>query len=210
MILYCSKAHINTDKNIHQWSTDITITDSKVQELVVVAFVSITVEKLVYQRNIVLISPEVIADGKIDLSCHDSPRIRSSNKDYKDFYGLPGYPGSSGYNLSIITRSNLHNIDFRSTGSAGGPGQDGNPPGSPGIGGPGGHLIINNKIITKGLKGNDGTGNNGYSYGIEHPLPNTFGFKIDMHNKKYRYTIENGIIKLNLQQNKDICTFFDF
>jgi hypothetical protein len=215
-IVFCVSANIDCDniKIIDKYCKSSKVINDKKKDLVIVAFTYMHIKNLVCQNNVLLISPRITVNENaiINLSCYDLPRIRSPNKDKEDFYGLPGFPGNPGYNLSLCTLEYDTKNAFISKGSQGTIGQKGNPPGRGGYGGLGGFLIVNNKIFKNGDQGDNAPDHQGKEYntfGIQLPIENKFGLQVKV--KDYKQIVYQGIIELHLEKYfKDNPTIGDF
>ena len=223
-LVYCKTAilDINTKKitkeDLERSCSPLCIVKKEDNKVIIIAFINIHVKRIVCESSFLLISPSITFDKKvyIDLTSHEAVEPRSPNKT-RGFYGLPGFSGSSGYNLSMYTSSkvNLSTITFISTGTTGGSGQNGSPPGKGGIGGAGGLLIINNEVVTKGKSGQDGQdgipsdGSTGLNTnGIEIPKSSNFGTDVNL--STYNQVIHLGIMDYDLEKETKICKFFSF
>jgi hypothetical protein len=160
-------------------------------------------------NNILLICPnvEIANNSLIDLSNRRKPKERSTNKN-EGFYGLAGYPGNPGFNLSIICRNlvGLADCHFISTGMDGGPGQNGEPGGIGGLGGLGGYLIVNNEVIKRGESGRKGLDIGTNRIGNGKPEENTFGLRSQV--SDYKTYIYEGVNEYNLENDVNTNEFF--
>lgn len=145
MLYYADKPILDSDnfdecKKIEDHSNSITV----------IGFYEVIVKKIVAEKHVHIISPNVIFDNQsiVNLSSTVTPPDRLYKEGMKR-RGLPGLPGTSGYNLTITSfRCNSENINFVSKGTKGGKGQNGEPSG---LDGKDGVLTVRSQDVDIGI-----------------------------------------------------------
>lgn len=155
-----------------------------------------------HDQDIVLIAPKIKLlsltkrNVEIDMSSHRQVKPRKENM-IRGMYGLPGFDGNRGNNLSIYTSEESEKLlrdrlVFLSKGTPGGKGQNGTPPGIDGKEGTDGFLMINGKKISKGR---------------EEAELSKEDIKKEM--LKHRNQVSMLMIKSGVEKDKDLCDFFN-
>jgi hypothetical protein len=185
----------------------INISNSTNNLLVIIAFREIIITKIECQSNIIIISPKVVfeTESMVNLSNLTEPKTRINNS-MSDFYGLAGFAGLPGYNLSVYSANIIGCPLFTSTGSSGGDGQYGSPGGVGGFGGKGGLYIVNNQIVVVGNQGKNGKDNGVSRIGLEESITNSTAIHIDI--DEFKQIIYQGIIESDLDKDEIVKSFF--
>lgn len=164
--------------------------------ITILGYKRITIKKLVAPTNVLIICSSIIFEDNcyINLSCSKKRSDRKKNPAPDRMYGLPGFPGFPGHNLAVIcVDAIVKNIDFISIGGKGGRGQHGTPNGKGGDGGAPGLLLINNKTVKTGTKGEHGDEDSDSinTVGFQQSEDNMFGLYVNT--SEYKQIIHRGI-----------------